>query len=144
MHKPTQGEQERDSAIFFAVKAVMELVKSPFRTAFYPHDLEDILPEGIIAKAIDMGQEPGASFSKDNLKAAADALMDMVECSADRTTVVMEGLLGVIQDIALPETQPTLGGGASDNDLTKKKDDEWKWWKNNGFIRNQRSRGFKR
>ena len=144
MHKPTQGEQERDSAIFFAVKAVMELVKSPFRTAFYPHDLEDILPEGIIAKAIDMGQEPGASFSKDNLKAAADALMDMVECSADRAAVVMEGLLGVIQDIALPETLPTLGGGASDNDLPKKKDDEWKWWKNNGFIRNQRSRGFKR
>ena len=145
MHKPTKGEQERDSAIFFAVKAIRELVKYPFRTAFYPHDLEDILPEGIIAKAIEMGQEPGSSFSKDNLKAAADALMDMVECSADRAAVVMEGLLGVIQDIALPETQPSLGGGgSSNNDLPRKKDDEWKWWKNNGFIRNQRSRGFKR
>ena len=145
IHKPTKGEQERDTAIFFAVKSIRELVKSPFRTEFYPLDLEDLLPEGIVAKAIDMGREPGSSFSEDNLKAAADALMDMVECSAERATVAMEGLFDVIQDIALPETQPSLGGGgSSNNDLPRKKDEEWKWWKNNGFVRNQRSRGRKR
>jgi len=144
-HEPTKGEQERDSAIFFAVKSIRELVRSPFRTEFYPLDVEDLLPEGIVAKAIDMGREPGSSFSEDNLKAAADALMDMVECSAERATVAMEGLLGVIQDIGLPETQPSLGGGgSSNNDLPRKKDEEWKWWKNNGFVRNQRSRGRKR
>ena len=140
-HEPTRGEQERDSAIFFAVKSIRELVRTPFRTEFYPLDLEDLLPEGIVAKAIDMGREPGSSFSEDSLKAAADALMDMVECSAERATVAMEGLLDVIQDIALPETQPSLGGGSSNNDLPRKKDEEWKWWKNNGFVRNQRSRG---
>ena len=144
-HKPTEAEQERDTAIFFALKSIRELVKSPFRTEFYPLDLEDLLPEGIVAKAIDMGREPGTSFSEDNLKAAADALMDMVECSAERATVAMEGLLDVIQDIALPETLPSLGGGgSSNNDLPKKKDDEWKWWKNNAFVRNQHSRGRKR
>lgn len=58
-----------------------------------------------------MGQEAGSSFSEDNLKAAADALMEMVECSAERATVATDGLLGVIQEIALPETQPSLGGG---------------------------------
>ena len=141
-HKPTEAEQERDTAIFFALKSIRELVKSPFRTEFYPLDLEDLLPEGIVAKAIDMGREPGSSFSEDNLKAAADALMEMVECSAERATVAMEGLLDVIQDIALPKTRPSLGGGgSSNNDLPKKKDEEWKWWKNNGFVRNQRSRG---
>ena len=140
-HEPTRGEQERDSAIFFALKSIRELVKTPFRTEFYPLDLEDLLPEGIVAKAIDMGREPGSSFSEDSLRAAADALMELVECSAERATVAMEGLLDVIQEIALPETQPSLGGGSSNNDLPRKKDEEWKWWKNNGFVRNQRSRG---
>ena len=91
-----------------------------------------------------MGQEAGSSFSEGNLTIAADALMEMVECSAERATVAMEGLLGVIQSIALPETLPSLGGGQSNNDLPKKKDDEWKWWKNNGFVRNQCSRSRKR
>jgi hypothetical protein len=141
-HEPTRSEQERSTAIFFAVKSIRELVRTPFRTEFYPLDLEDLLPEGLVAKAIDMGREAGSSFSEDNLKAAADALMDMVECSAERATVAMEGLLDVIQEIALPETQPSLGGGgSSNNDLPRKKDEEWKWWKNNGFVRNQRSRG---
>ena len=63
------------------------------------------------AKAIDMGREPGSSFSEDSLKAAADALMDMVECSAERATVAMEGLLDVIQDIAWPETHPSFWAG---------------------------------
>ena len=143
-HKSTEAEQERNSAISFAVKSIKELVNTPFRTEFYPYDLENLLPEGIVAKSIDMGQEAGSSFSEGNLKIAADALMEMVECSAERATVAMEGLLGVIQSIALPETLPSLGGGQSNNDLPKKKDDEWKWWKNNGFVRNQCSRSRKR
>ena len=143
-HKPSEAEQERNSSIFYAVKSIRDLVKSPFRDEFYPYDLENLLPEGIVAKAIDMGQEAGSSFSQGNLKKAADALMEMVECSAERATVAMDGLLGAIQNIALPETQPSLGGGQSNNDLPKKKDDEWMWWKKNGFIRNQRNRGVKR
>ena len=142
--KLSEAEQKRTSAIYFAVKAIRELVNTPFRTEFYPYDLENLLPEGLVAKAIDMGQEAGSSFSQGNLKKAADALMEMVECSAERATVAMDGLLGVIQEIALPETLPSLGGGQSSNDLPKKKDDEWKWWKKNGFIRNQRNRGVKR
>ena len=137
-HKPTEAEKERNSAILFAVKSIRELVNAPFRTEFYPYDLENLLPEGIVAKSIDMGQEAGSSFSEGNLKIAADALMEMVECSAERATVAMEGLLGVIQSIALPETLPSLGGGQSNNDLPKKKDDEWKWWKNNGFVRSRK------
>lgn len=140
-HKPSEAEHDRETAIFYAVKSIGELVNAPFRTEFYPYDLENLLPEGLVAKAINMGQEPGSSFIEGNLKKAADALMDMVECSAERAAVAMDGLLGVIQDIALPETQPSIGGGSSNNDLPRKKDEEWKWWKNNGFVRNQRSRG---
>ena len=140
-HKPSEAEHDRETAIFYAVKSIGELVNAPFRTEFYPYDLENLLPEGLVAKAINMGQEPGSSFIEGNLKKAADALMDMVECSAERAAVAMDGLLGVIQDIALPETQPSIDGGSSNNDLPRKKDEEWKWWKNNGFVRNQRSRG---
>ena len=140
-HKPSEAEHDRETAIFYAVKSIGELVNAPFRTEFYPYDLENLLPEGLVAKAINMGQEPGSSFIEGNLKKAADALMDMVECSAERAAVAMDGLLGVIQDIALPETQPSIDGGSSNNDLPRKKDEEWKWWKNNGFVLNQRSRG---
>ena len=54
-HKPSEAEQERNSAIFFAVKSIRELVNAPFRTEFYPYDLENLLPEGIVAKAIENG-----------------------------------------------------------------------------------------
>ena len=77
-------------------------------------------------------------------QAAADALMEMVECSAERAGDAAEVMLDVVANLALPETQPSLGGGQSNNDLPKKKDEEWYWWKKNGFIRQQNNRGRKR
>ena len=98
-----------------------------------------------VAKAIDMEQEAGLSFCESSLKDAAEELLEMVECSAGRAAVATEGLLAVVAQIALPEEQPSLGGGgAASNDLPRKKDDEWEWWKKNGFIRNQRNKGIKR
>ena len=55
-YEPTQGERERETAIWLALNAIKRFVKSPFRTEFSPLDREDILPEGIVAKAIDMGE----------------------------------------------------------------------------------------
>jgi hypothetical protein len=140
-HKPTEAERERETAIWLTFMSIRRFVNNPFKTEFSPLDKEDILPEGIVAKAIDMEQEAGSSFCEDNLKNAVQQFLDSMEGIAERVDDATEDLMDVVANIALPETQPSLGGGQSNNDLPKKKDEEWKWWKNNGFVRNQRSRG---
>ena len=143
-HKPTEAERERDTAIWLAFMSIRRFVNNPFKTEFSPLDKEDILPEGIVAKAIDMEQEAGSSFCEDNLKNAVRQFLNSMEGIAERVDDATEDLMDVVANIALPETLPSLGGGQSNNDLPKKKDDEWKWWKNNGFVRNQCSRSRKR
>jgi len=143
-HKPTEVERERDTAIWLAFMSIRRFVNNPFKTEFSPLDKEDILPEGIVAKAIDMEQEAGSSFCEDNLKNAVRQFLNSMEGIAERVDDATEDLMDVVANIALPETLPSLGGGQSNNDLPKKKDDEWKWWKNNGFVRNQRSKSRKR
>ncbi|MBR2237577.1 MAG: hypothetical protein IJ887_06840 [Prevotella sp.] len=115
-----------------------------------------------------MGEHEGSSFSEENLKSAAMELLDQFECSAERAGDAAEVMLDVVANLALPETQPSLGGGQSNNDLPKKggrdyrvsragpQDEEWYWWKGgrdyrvsragsqNGFIRQQYNRGRKR
>jgi hypothetical protein len=103
-----------------------------------------------------MGGRESSSFSEENLKSAAMELLDQFECSAERAGDAAEAMLDVVASLALPETQPSLGGGQSNNDLPKKKDEEWYWWKGgrdyrvsragsqNGFIRQQYNRGRKR
>ena len=142
--KSTEAESDRRTAVWLALNAIKRFVKSPFRTEFSPLDREDILPEGIVAKAIDMGENAGSSFDEDCLKKAAMELLDQFECSAERAGEAVEAMLDVVANLALPETQPSLGGGQSNNDLPKKKDEEWYWWKKNGFIRQQNNRGRKR
>lgn len=143
-HKPTEAERERDTAIWLAFMSIRRFVNNPLKTEFSPLDKEDILPEGIVAKAIDMEQEAGSSFCEDNLKNAVRQFLNSMEGIAERVDDATEDLMDVVANIALPETLPSLGGGQSNNDLPKKKDDEWKWWKNNGFVRNQRSKSRKR
>ena len=143
-HKPTEAERERDTAIWLAFMSIRRFVNNPFKTEFSPLDKEDILPEGIVAKAIDMEQEAGSSFCEDNLKNAVRQFLNSMEGIAERVDDATEDMMDVVANIALPETLPSLGGGQSNNDLPKKKDDEWKWWKNNGFVRNQRSKSRKR
>ncbi len=66
--KSTEAESDRRTAIWLALNAIKRFVKSPFWTEFSPLDREDILPEGIVAKAIDMGENAGSSFDEDSLK----------------------------------------------------------------------------
>jgi hypothetical protein len=142
--KPTKGEEERNIAIWLAERAISRFINSPFKTEFSLHDQEDVLPEGIVAKAINMEEDAGASFCEGNLKQAAQTFLDSVEYGAERISATTDKLLDVVADIALPETQPSLGGGSSNNELPKKKDEKWQWWKKNGFIRCTRNRGLKR
>ena len=127
--KSTEAESERRTAIWLALNAIKRFVKSQFRTEFSPLDREDILPEGIVAKAIDMSENVGSSFDEDSLKSAAMELLDSFECSAERAGEAAEVMLDVVTNLALPETQPSLGGGQSNNDLPKKKRQHASLWR---------------
>ena len=116
-HKPTEAERERDTAIWLAFMSIRRFVNNPFKTEFSPLDKEDILPEGIVAKAIDMEQEAGSSFCEDNLKNAVRQFLNSMEGIAERVDDATEDLMDVVANIALPETLPSLGGGQSNNDL---------------------------
>ena len=82
--KSTEAESDRRTAIWLALNAIKRFVKSPFRTEFSPLDREDILPEGIVAKAIDMGEHEGFSFSDENLKSAAMVPLDAMRNNSNK------------------------------------------------------------
>ena len=94
-----------------------------------------------------MGEHEGSSFSEENLKSAAMELLDQFECSAERAGDAAEVMLDVVANLALPETQPSLGGGQSNNDLPKKGGRDYRMSRagsQNGFIRQQNNRGRRR
>ena len=105
-------------------------------------DIENFLPEAIAAKAINDGQQQSDWRSYDGLEQAAASLVAMVEMSAEKATVVMEGMMEAISDMVVPEPTQSSAGGPSNNDLPKQKDDDWNWWKK-GFTNKQR-KGLKR
>ncbi len=141
--KPTQAQIERQDAIESGHKAIREFVKSTSWTRHFSiHDIEDVLPAAIAAKAINMSSTPDGWRVPGELENAARDLVGMFEVDASMAAEVTSGILGAIADMALPPTTPSLGGGGN-NDLPKKKDDDWNWWKKKGFTNKQR-RGMKR
>ena len=68
----------------------------------------------------------------------------MVEMSAEKATIVLEGMMAAIGDMVFPPVTPSgAGAGGGESDLPKKKDDDWECWKKNGFTNKQR-KGLKR
>ena len=145
--KHQKAHQERTDAIRSGLNPIRELVCSAARTEFHLHDIEDVLPGAIAARAIERGTQPSDWCTVDGLQEAAKDLVGMVEMSAEQATMVMEGMLAVIVNMVLPPVTPSVGsaGGGGNNDLQKKKDDDWNWWKRNGFYLggngNRRGRG---
>ena len=141
--QPTVAERERQSAISAGVKAISDLVYGRERH-FSIHDVEDVLPPALAAKAIEMGDKISAWCNADALKSAADELVGMFEMSADQAATITEGVMAAAVDMVLPPvTVPSGPGGGGNNDLPKKKDDDWEWWKKNGFTSKQ-NRGVRR
>ena len=141
-HEPTKEENERQRSIDFGLNVIRKLVGSPHREEFHLRDIENFLPEAIAAKAINDGQQQSDWRSYDGLEQAAASLVAMVEMSAEKATVVMEGMMEAISDMVVPEPTQSSAGGPSNNDLSKQKDDDWNWWKR-GFTNKQR-KGLKR
>ncbi len=67
-----------------------------------------------------MGELEGSSFSEENLKSAAMELLDQFECSTERAGDAAEAMLDVVANLALPETQPSLVGGQTDEETAVK------------------------
>ena len=135
VHVQTDGEKERERAILRAERAIVQYVERPFRNRFTPRDLEETLPSGIVAMSIEANQEHSSPFSEENLIAAARELLDYVECSAELAETIVDSLLGIILNIALPDVQPTLGGCGSDS--KKNVEENWELWKQ---LRRKRKR----
>ena len=138
VHVQTDGEKERERAILRAERAIVQYVERPFRNRFTPRDLEETLPSGIVALSIEANQEHSSPFSEENLIAAARELLDYVECSAELAETIVDSLLGIILNIALPDVQPTLGGCGSDS--KKNVEENWELWKQ---LRRKRKRGIR-
>lgn len=142
--EPTKSEVERQKAINKALNAIRELVSSPFRSGFSLWNIEDVLPEAIAAKAINDSQHQSDWRSMEGLQNAAESMSLMVEMSAEKASMVMEGMMAAIGDMVFPPVTPSgAGAGGGESDLPKKKDDDWERWKKNGFTNKQR-KGLKR
>ena len=131
--EPTQGEQERRSAIDKTLDILQQFAKSSFNV-LDGDERADIMP-GIIANAINKGF---ATNTESGLELSAHNLLSIFDEKA------VDGALSAIALFPIPSYVPSVGGagGGGNNDLPKKKDDEWEWWKKNVF--HGRNRGWKR
>lgn len=140
---PTKGQEERKEAIRDARNSIREVLSSVLKT-FSPRDMENYLPEGIVAHALNMF---GTASTQESREGAVRDLISSAEDTAGRAAEVTETILtGVVALLAPPSVCPSAGGGGSNNnDLSKKKDDDWEWWKKTGFGLggNARKRGRK-
>ena len=131
--KPTQGEQERRSAIDKTLSVLQRFANSTFNV-LDGDERADIMP-GIIANAINRGFATNTEFG---LELSAHDLLSAFDEKA------VDGALAAIALFPIPSYVPSAGGvgGGGNNDLPKKKDDEWEWWKKNVF--HGRRSGWKR
>ena len=106
--EPTKGELERNNAIDSARRAIWSAFHSYMpKRALSLHDIEDVMPAAIAAKAINDGKLAGDWCSASALENAAQSLVGMVDLSAAQTATAMEGMLSAIVNMVLPPVTPS-------------------------------------
>ncbi|MGM9697383.1 MAG: relaxase/mobilization nuclease domain-containing protein [Prevotella sp.] len=138
-HTQTDGEKERERAIWRATRAIGQYIERSFRKGFTPHELEETLPLGIVALSIE--SDHSSPFSEENLKAAARELLDYVECSTELADSIMDTLYDIVLSIALPDVQPSIGGGGAESNIRNREDENWELWMRK---KRKRKRGIRR
>lgn len=116
---------EREAAAKSAVTAIRNYTTS--RNQFIEDEKEiGVMGKGIVARCIENGKD---SFNVKNLEDVARTIADEVGISRTGTVIAL-----IISDVvnAYLEGLATHagGGGGSNNDLPKNKDDQWDRWKN--------------
>ena len=130
-------EKEARNAVDKAQKVIDKFVSGSFNV--YDHDEQADLQEGIVGKCLLSGRDT----TRENLKDAANDLMEMVEGIAEQIEKSTALLIEFVAGMALPQVTPSGGGGGGPTGGWRgKRDDEW-WnaWKN--IFKATRSR-FKR
>lgn len=138
-YDPNVGIQERQAAITTAKSTLKEYLDSQ-KGLFSAEQEGKILP-GIAARCI---EDAKPVFSRENLEGAAQELAAEVGERVETATKRMTQLAGeFLLSIAMPEDR-SLGGPGSNNDLPRKKDDEWGRFKNTYMAMRAKGRGQKR
>lgn len=138
-YDPNVGIQERQAAITTAKKTLKEYLDS--YKGLLSVDQEDKILPGIAARCIE-NEKP--VFNNENLEGAAQELAAEVGERVETATKRMTQLAGeFLLSIAMPEDR-SLGGPGSNNDLPRKKDDEWGRFKNTYMAMRAKGRGQKR
>ena len=138
-YNPNVGIQERQAAITTAKSTLKEYLDS-HKGLLSVEQEHKILP-GIAARCIE-NEKP--VFNSENFEGAAQELAAEVGERVDFATKRMTQLAGeFLLSIAMPEDR-SLGGPGSNNDLPRKKDDEWNRFKNTYMAMRPKGRGQKR
>lgn len=138
-YDPNVGIQERQAAITTAKKTLKEYLDS--HKGLLSDEQEGKIFPGIAARCI---EDAKPVFNEVNLIGTAQELAVEVGERIEHTTLRLTQLVGeTLMHMALPEDR-SLGGPDSNNDLSRKKDDEWERFKNTYMAMRAKGRGQKR
>ena len=138
-YDPNVGIQERQAAITTAKKKLKEYLDS--HKGLLSDEQEGKIFPGIAARCI---EDAKPVFNEVNLIGTAQELAVEVGERIEHTTLRLTQLVGeTLMHMALPEDR-SLGGPDSNNDLSRKKDDEWDRFKNTYMAMRAKGRGQKR
>ena len=138
-YDPNVGIQERQAAITTAKKTLKEYLDS--HKGLLSDEQEGKIFPGIAARCI---EDAKPVFNEVNLIGTAQELAVEVGERIEHTTLRLTQLVGeTLMHMALPEDR-SLGGPDSNNDLSRKKDDEWDRFKNTYMAMRAKGRGQKR
>lgn len=140
---PSEAQKERMAAVRNTIDYLKKFILGS-GGLFDDKQIENI-HQGIIAQTIDSGSD---SSIKGNLEKGARELVDsavseLEKYSARINTATMR-IVQVVGEMVIPQ-DISVGGASSNNDLPKKKDDEWDRWKRSFFgMHPARRRGIRR
>jgi hypothetical protein len=138
-YDPNIGVQERQKAITTAKSTLKEYLDS--HKGLFSAEQEGKIFPGIAARCI---EDAKPVFNEVNLIGTAQELAVEVGERIEHTTLRLTQLVGeTLMHMALPEDR-SLGGPDSNNDLSRKKDDEWDRFKNTYMAMRAKGRGQKR
>jgi hypothetical protein len=135
-YDPNVGIQERQAAITTAKKTLKEYLDS--HKGLLSDEQEGKIFPGIAARCI---EDAKPVFNEVNLIGTAQELAVEVGERIEHTTLRLTQLVG--ETLMQPEDR-SLGGPDSNNDLSRKKDDEWDRFKNTYMAMRAKGRGQKR
>lgn len=140
----SKTEWERQVAFKRAQHRVRDVVESHSKE-FTPLDIDDILPEGIAARAIDL--DDGIETVENRCKSAAEDLFGTAQDNYQRKEDIEKAVIrDIVSLVSSVYVSVSMGAGFTPNDLPKKKDEDWNNFKDmyRSVVRQRRGNQKKR